>query len=41
MEKITIEGDKPEDEIIILYMNNQREIIGGEVIQCQENEQQL
>ena len=40
MIRFIIEGDKPEDEIIILYINNQREIVGGEVIQCQENEQQ-
>lgn len=35
-----IEGDRPEDEIIILYINDPVRDLMEEVKECQENEQQ-
>lgn len=40
MDRIIIEGDKPEDNKIILYIRNPVEDLIKEVTKCQENAQQ-
>lgn len=40
MDREIIEGERPEDEIIILYINDPVKDLLEEVEECQENEQQ-